>query len=101
MMGGQNHCDPQQPFPRQCPFVGAAKIQHLVLARRNPQGCGVACLEAGLIWDYIGHPDVGDKGARTDESPVLAGVASCWLVPEHRLTATLLMDEYQGILCLL
>lgn len=44
---------------------------------------------------------MGDKGARTDESPVLAGVASCWLVPEHRLTATLLMDEYQGILCLL
>lgn len=62
---------------------------------------GVACLEAGLIWGYTGHPDLGDKGAWRNESPVLAGVAPCWLVPEHRLAAALLMDEYQGILCLL
>lgn len=81
MMRGQNHCDPRQPFPKHCP-LGVAKIQHPALGRRNPQGWGVAHLEAGMIWDYTRHSGLGDKASWRSDSPVLAGVTSRWLVPK-------------------
>lgn len=61
---------------------GGANIQHPMLGRRNPQGWDVAHLEAGMIWDYTGCPGLGDKAAWRNQSPVLAGVMSRWLVPE-------------------
>lgn len=49
-----------------------------------------SCLPGRLDWFGITQDTLPwGKGAWRNESPVLAGVPSCWLV----LTATLLMDE--------